>query len=129
MSWYTSGRFWCFVGGIAVAGVGSLIAKAPKTRECAVNALAKGMEWQQVANESIQSIKDDAADMAEEARQQSKIDAAREDRRAEIEAKIREQVEAELAKEEEAAAKAAQAEEKAEKTTKKKTTRSRKSAK
>lgn len=127
MSWYTSSKLWCFVGGVAAAGIGTLIAKAPKTREYAVSALAKGMEMQQTCNENIKSIKDDAADMAEEALQQSRADAAREDRRAEIEARIREQVEAELAAEEEAAQKEAEAEEAAaKKPAPKRATRSRK---
>ena len=130
MSWYTSSKLWCFIGGAAAAGVGALIAKAPKTRECAVTALAKGMELQQTCNENIQSIKEDAADMAEEALQQSKADAAREDRRVEIEARIREQVEAELAAEEKAAQEEPKEAEKPEKKpAPKRTTRSRKTAK
>lgn len=103
MSWYTSAKFWSFVGGVAAAGVGSAICGAKKTRELAVAAVAKGMQIQQNCSEGMQSIKDDAADMAEEARQQAKIDKARADRRAQIEAKIREQVEAEMAAEDEKA--------------------------
>lgn len=103
MAWYTSGKFWSFVGGVAAAGIGSAICGSKKCRELTVAAVAKGMQVKQDASEGLQSIKDDAADLAEEARQQAKIDAARADRRAQIEARIREQVEAEMAAEEEKA--------------------------
>ncbi len=114
MSWYTNPKVWSFVGGIGAAVVGSAICGAKKTRELAVSAVAKGMQVQQDCQESLQSFKDDANDLAEEARRQAKIDAAREDRRAKIEARIREQVEAEMAAEDEAAKKQAEAEEAAE---------------
>lgn len=97
MSWYTSAKFWCFVGGAAATAAGTAVCKAKKSRELAVKAIAKGMQIQQDASEGLQSIKDDAADLAEEARRQARIDAERADRRAQIEARIREQVEAEMA--------------------------------
>ena len=111
MSWYTSPKFWSFVGGIGATLAAGAVCSCSKTRELAVKAVAKGMEVKQNASESLQSFKDDAADLAEEARQQAKVDAAAADRRAAIEARIREQVEAEFAAEEAAAAEAAAAEE------------------
>lgn len=116
MTWYTSPKFWSFIGGLGAAAAGTVVCKAKKTRELAVCAVSKGMQIQQKASEGIQSIKDDAEDLAEEARRKAAIDAARADRRAQIEAKIREQVEAEMAAEDEAAAaKAAKEEAAAEK--------------
>lgn len=103
MSWYTSAKLWSFVGGVAAAGVATAVAGSKKCRQAAVAVVAKGMQVQQNASEGLQSIKDDASDLAEEARQQAKIDAARADRRAAIEARVREQVEAEFAAEEEKA--------------------------
>ena len=100
MSWYTSGKFWTFVGGVAAAGIGTAIAKAPCTRKAAVNVLAKGMELQEAAKENFQSVKDEADDLAAEARKKAQLEAALADRRAAIEARVREQVEAEMAAEE-----------------------------
>ncbi len=115
MSWYTSPKFWTFVGGMVSAGVLGVAAKEPKVRQAAVTVVAKGMECQQACSESFQNFKDDASDMAEEARRQAKLDAASQDRKAKIEARVREIVEKEFAEEEaKAAAEAAKAEEAAE---------------
>lgn len=103
MSWYTSGKLWSFVGGVGATIIGGLVAKAPKTREYAVKAVAKGMEAQQYVTENVQSVKEDAEDLAAEARAKAKEAAELADRRAKIEARIREQVEAEMAAEEEKA--------------------------
>lgn len=123
MAWYTNPKIWSFVGGIGAAAVGAVVCKADKTRELTVAAVAKGMQVQAKANEGLQSLKDDAADLAEEARRKAELDAERADRRAAIEARIREQVEAEMAAEDEKAAKEAEAEEAAaaKKTTARKT--------
>jgi len=104
MSWYTSAKLWSFVGGIGATIIGGLVAKAPKTREYAVKAVAKGMEVQQLCTEGVQTFKEDAEDLAAQAREQAKAEAALADRRAQIEKRIREQVEAEMAAEEAAAA-------------------------
>ena len=109
MSWYTSSKLWCFVGGAAAATLVNFAAKQPAVREAAVTVLAKGIEVQQSANENIQSIKEDAEDMAAEARDQARAEAAEADYRAEIEARIREEVEAEIAAQKEAAQKPAPA--------------------
>lgn len=101
MSWYTNAKVWSFVGGAAAAFVGSAVATLPQTRDVVVRIVAKGMEVQQCASEEIQNIRDEATDIAEEARRQARIDAARADKRAQIEARIREQVEAEMAAEDE----------------------------
>ena len=112
MSWYTSTKLWSFVGGVGATIIGGLVAKAPKTRECAVKVVAKGMEAQQFCNEGVQSIKEDAEDLAAEARKKARLEAELADRRAKIEARIREEVEAEMkAEEEKMAAEAAEAEE------------------
>lgn len=99
MSWYTNPKVWSFVGGIGATVVGAAVCKTKKTRELAVAAVAKGIEIQQCANEGIQSIKDDANDLAEKARRKAAEDAALADLRAQIEARVREQVEAEMAAE------------------------------
>lgn len=109
MSWYTSGKLWSFVGGVAAAGVASFVSKQPKTREIAVATVAQGMRLQQACADGIQSIKEDAEDLAAEARETAKAQAAEADRRAQIEARVREQVEAEFAAEDAKAAKAASA--------------------
>lgn len=108
MSWYTNPKFWSFIGGGAAVLAGGALCKCKKTRELAVSAVAKGMEVKQAADESLQTFKDDAADLAEEARRKAKLEAAEQDRRAAIEARIREQVEAEFAAEEQAAEEAAE---------------------
>ncbi len=107
MSLFTSCKFWTFVGGAAAVAAGTAIVKAPCTRKAAVNVLAKGMELQEAAKESFQSMKDEADDLAAEAREKAVAEAAEADRRAAIEARVREQVEAEMAKEEAAEAEAA----------------------
>lgn len=100
MSWYTSGKFWSFVGGVGAAALAKVIAAQPQTRKFAVSAVAKGIECKQIADDSIQSFKEDAEDLAAEARQKALAEAELADRRALIEKRVREQVEAELAAEE-----------------------------
>ena len=51
MSWYTSAKFWSFVGGAAAAVAGTAVCKCRKSRELAVQAVAKGMQLQQGAAE------------------------------------------------------------------------------
>ena len=100
MSFLTSGKFWSFIGGIAAAAIAGVAAKQPEARKAAVSVVAKGMEIQQICNEEVQSVRDDAEDLAADARKKAKMEQAKADRRAAIEARIREQVEAELAAEE-----------------------------
>ncbi len=107
MSWYTGKAFWSFVGGIAAAAAAKTISQQPKAREVIVGAVAKGMEAHSKANADLQSIKDDAADLAAESRRKAQIDAMIADRRRALEDKIREQVEAEYAEMEEQIAKEA----------------------
>lgn len=97
MSWYTSSKFWSFVGGAAAAAIAGIAAKQPETRKAAVSVVAKGLEIQQICNEEVQSMRDEAEDLAADARKKAKMQQAKADRRAAIEARIREQVEAELA--------------------------------
>lgn len=107
MSWYTGKAFWSFVGGIVAAAAAKTISEQPKARELIVGAVAKGMETHSKANADIQSIKDDAADLAAGSRRKAQIDALIADRRRALEDKIREQVEAEYAEMEEQIAKEA----------------------
>lgn len=110
MSWFASKAFWSFVGGIGAAAAATAISKQPKTREVIVGAVAKGMEAQANCNANIQSIKEDASDLAAESRRNAQIEAEIADRRRALEEKIREQVEAEFAaREEEIAQEAADA--------------------
>ena len=71
MKFYKDKKFLCFVGGFAAAIVGGKIARCPKTRVLCVNGLAKGMKLHQDAKVSFQNMKEDAADLCHEARQQA----------------------------------------------------------
>ena len=129
MSVFTSPKFLAFIGGIAAAGAGAAMAKAPGVRKVAVNALAQGMKAQDCLKENFQSIKESAEDLANDAREQAKLQAEQADRRAAIEARIREEVEAEFEKEEQVlAAKAAKEEAAASKKTATKKTSTKKTA-
>lgn len=98
---------WSFIGGIGVAVAAKAISQQPKTRELVVGATAKCMEAQANASAGLQSIKEDAADIAAESRRNAQIEAEIADRRRALEDKIREQVEAEYAAREEQIAKEA----------------------
>lgn len=97
MAWYKNGKIWAFVGGVAAAGAGAALSTSSKVRQLAVKGVAQGILLKEGAQETVQSIKDDAEDVAAEARQDAKNKAALAAKRAEIEERIRAQVEAEMA--------------------------------
>ena len=96
MSWYTNSKLWSFVGGIAVSAIGTALSKNSMVRKGAVNAVAQGMLLKEGVQENLQSIKDDAEDLAAEARIQAKIEAEKEAEAQATEARIREMVQAEM---------------------------------
>lgn len=125
MSWYTSSKLWCFVGGAIAACAASAASKNPMVRNLAVKGVAQGMILKENADAAAQSIKDDAEDMAADARRRARIEAAKAQRMAEIEERVRKQVEAEMGEvdfEAEDAEKAAEAAEAATAKDEKKTT-------
>ena len=52
--------FWLVLAGAAGAIIGGKILKSPKTRELAVNGLAKGMMLRDDAKEELTNIKEEA---------------------------------------------------------------------
>ncbi len=97
MSWYKNCGVWAFIGGVAVTCAGAALASSKTVRNFAVKGAAKGMLAADNAQAALQSIKDDAEDLAADARLEAKEEAARKARIAEIEARVRKQVEEELA--------------------------------
>lgn len=100
------GTIIAFAGGALAAGVAQVVSKQPAVRQALVNAVACGMQLKAETDEALQSIKDDAEDVYADARRQAKVDAAIAARRAEIEERVRAQVEAEMGDEAEWAEKA-----------------------
>lgn len=97
MSWYASGKFWCFVGGAVAAAAVGAASQSKAVRDLAVKGVAQGMLLKENCDEAAQSIKDDAEDLAADARREAKVEAVRRQRMAEIEERVRKQVEAEIA--------------------------------
>lgn len=64
-------KLLCFVGGVAAATFGVKALKSNKTRAACVKGLAKGMQLQKDAQESFQNMKEDAADICYDAKQQA----------------------------------------------------------
>lgn len=60
-------KLWYAIGGAAATVIGGKILKAKKTREIAVSGLAKGMKLRNDAKESLQNMKDEAADICYDA--------------------------------------------------------------
>ena len=60
-------KVWYVLGGAAATVIGSKIVKSEKTRAFAVSSLAKGMKLRNDAKESIQNMKDEAADICYDA--------------------------------------------------------------
>ena len=56
-------KLLCFIGGAAVALVGTAALKSDKARNLCVKTLAAGMKLQKDAQETLQNIKEEAADM------------------------------------------------------------------
>lgn len=63
-----------FVGGIVAAALGAKAMKSTKVREACVKGLAKGMQLQQNAQETLQNMKEDAADLCHDAKQQADLE-------------------------------------------------------
>lgn len=103
MSWYKNSKLWSFIGGVGAVLVGGAVVSAEATRKAVVSVMAKGMQVGQDCSEGFQSLKDDASDLAAEARMRAREQAAQDDRRAQIEERVRVQVEAEMAAEQAAA--------------------------
>lgn len=97
MTWYKNGKVWAFIGGVAAAGAGAAVSTSAKVRQLAVKGLAQGILLKENAQETVQSIKDDAEDVAADARADAQHKAVLAAKRAEIEERIRTQVEAEMA--------------------------------
>lgn len=64
-------KLLCFVSGVAAATLGVKALKSSKTREACVKGLAKGMQLQKDAQETFQNMKEDAADICHDAKQQA----------------------------------------------------------
>jgi len=60
-----------FVGGVAVAVVGSKVLKSDKTRKLCVNGLAGGMRLRDKALETFHNIKEEATDIYHDAKKKS----------------------------------------------------------
>ena len=103
MSWYKSHGLWGFVGGVAAACATAALTSSKSVREVAVKGVSKCMLAGDSISSAVQSFKDDAEDLAADSRQEAKEKAARKAHVAEIEARVRKQVEEELAAEEAAA--------------------------
>lgn len=63
-----------FLGGAAVMLAGSKFVKSDKARELAVNSLASGMKLKDDAKASYETIKEDAKDLCEEAKNKNEVE-------------------------------------------------------
>lgn len=61
----------CALGGAAAVIIGQKIASSKITRQLAVTGLAKGMKLSHDVKEAFQSMKDDAADICYDAREEA----------------------------------------------------------
>lgn len=66
-------KLWYVVGGAAAVIIGKKILKAKTTRQIAVTGLAKGMKMQNDAKEVFQNMKDEAADICCDAKEEAGI--------------------------------------------------------
>lgn len=89
---------WCFVGGLAAAAVVAGLSRTECVRNGLVKATAQGMILKDNVSEAVQSIKDDAEDLTADAREEAKRITAEAEMRAEIEKRVREEVEKEFTK-------------------------------
>ena len=64
-------KLWYVVGGAAAVIIGKKILKAKTTRQIAVTGLAKGMKMQNDAKEFFQNMKDEAADICCDAKEEA----------------------------------------------------------
>ncbi|MBR2272897.1 MAG: DUF1490 domain-containing protein [Fibrobacter sp.] len=71
MSIWKNEKFWCVVGGAIGSAIAKKILKAPKTREYAVKGLAHGMKFTADAKATFQDMKDEAADICNDAKNEA----------------------------------------------------------
>lgn len=73
MSVWKNEKFWCVVAGVVGPTIIKKILKAPKTREYAVKGLAEGMKITADAKASFQDMKNEAADICNDAKNQAGV--------------------------------------------------------
>ena len=93
MGWWKVGLF---AGGMLTSAVIAGASKSKTVRDAAVKATAAVLDCNDKIQAYTQNVIDDADDLRAEAERQRKIDAAVEERLAELEGGIREEVEAEV---------------------------------
>ncbi len=71
MSVWKNEKFWCVVAGAVGSAIAKKILKAPKTREYAVKGLAQGMKFTADAKATFQDMKDEAADICNDAKKEA----------------------------------------------------------
>lgn len=64
-------KILCFVGGVVAATLGVKALKSSKTRACCVKGLAQGMKLQKDAQATFQNMKDEAADICCDAKEEA----------------------------------------------------------
>jgi len=64
-------KLLCFVGGVIAATLGVKTLKSNKTREVCVKGMAKGIQLHKDAQETFLNMKEDAADLCHDAKQQA----------------------------------------------------------
>ena len=71
MSVWKNEKFWCVVAGVVGPAIIKKVIKAPKTREFAVKGLAEGMKITADAKAAFQDMKDEAADICNDAKKEA----------------------------------------------------------
>ncbi len=71
MSVWKNEKFWCVMAGVVGPAIIKKILKAPKTREYAVKGLAEGMKITADAKATFQDMKDQAADICNDAKKEA----------------------------------------------------------
>ena len=71
MSVWKNEKFWLVMAGAVGSAIAKKILKAPKTRECAVKGLAQGMKFTADAKAAFQYMKDEAADICNDAKKEA----------------------------------------------------------
>ena len=73
MSVFKNEKFWLVVAGAVGSAVAKKVLKAKKTRELAVTGLARGMKFTADAKAAFQDMKDEAADICNDAKNEAGI--------------------------------------------------------
>ena len=68
MSMFKNEKFWLVIAGAVGSAVAKKVLKAKKTRELAVQGLARGMKFTADAKAAFQDMKDEAADICNDAK-------------------------------------------------------------